>query len=136
MRSRCRRGASIGGSVDGGIAPLLDDSRGCRATTGRSAAEAVRRHVRECDDAPDVLILDVGPRSLAHGLEDALSVREEFNVDIPVLLISAETSADEPEVTEEGIRVLRGPCAPARLRLELTALAASGTTAAAYGAPR
>ena len=104
---------------------------GCRATTGRSAAEAVRRHVHERDDVPDVLILDVGRRSLAHGLEDALSVREEFNVDIPVVLIADETSADEPMVIEEGVRVLCRPCAPAHLRLELTALVAAGVTAAA-----
>ena len=106
--------------------------RGWRVTAGRSAAEAVRRHVREHDDAPDVLILDVGPRGLEHGLDAARAVREEFNVDVPVLLITEEASVDVPtSMADVSIRVLRKPYAPARLHRELAALPAGEPSLAA-----
>jgi|GEM_PF-1240598 len=67
---------------------------GCRVLAATSGPEAIHALV-ELDGMPDVLICDYRLSSKENGYDAIREIREEFNADIPALLVTGETSAEQ-----------------------------------------
>jgi signal transduction histidine kinase len=121
----CQRALVVDGEQD-----ILDGMRqtlaswGCRATTARTIAAALKefsKSHRQC--VPDVLILDSSANIDISTHESIRAVREEYNVDIPVLLVTGHKSVDDlQELHEPDVCVLRKPLPPGRLYEALAGL--------------
>lgn len=82
---------------------------GCRVITAGNATDAIARLADE-PGVPGLLIVDYRLEGRLTGLDAATSLHEEYNTDIPVLLITAETDAMVLRAIEcSGYMVLNKP---------------------------
>ena len=126
---------SVTASLQGRLAVLVDDEApilrameslfktwGVSIVTGRNAQEALDQ-IRQLRNAPDILITDYSLPGNTDGLEVARQFREEYGMNLPVLVLTGDTAADTVQrITEAGYRVMHKPVRPARLRAALAHL--------------
>jgi signal transduction histidine kinase/ActR/RegA family two-component response regulator len=125
------------GSLAGTLVVVVDDEElildaaqtllqqwGCSvvaATSGAMALEKLATSTRP----PDVLICDYRLRAEETGIGVVAAVRNEFNADIPALLLTGETDPDQiRRITESGIAVLHKPLSEDELSAAIRALSA------------
>jgi CheY-like chemotaxis protein len=66
---------------------------------------------------PDLIVSDFRLRGAENGIEVVELLRNEFNVDIPALLVTGDTAPDRLRDAEaSGLPILHKPLNPARLR--------------------
>ena len=97
-----------------GMQTLLE-GWGCAVTTAQSTAEAVRK-LREAERMPDIILADYHLDE-GTGLHAVAVVRAEARVQAPVIVITADHSAEvQREVRVHGFALLRKPLKAAALR--------------------
>jgi CheY-like chemotaxis protein len=97
-----------------GMQALLE-GWGCAVTTAQNSAEAVRK-LREMERAPDIILADYHLDE-GTGLHAVAVVRAEARVQAPVIVITADHSAEvQREVRVHGFALLRKPLKAAALR--------------------
>jgi CheY-like chemotaxis protein len=88
---------------------VLLEQWGCNVITATGGAEAIER-LNAGPRAPDVLICDYRLRGEENGLTVIAAVRQAFNQDIPVLLITGDTAAERiREIETSDFPVLHKP---------------------------
>jgi len=109
-------------SFDGRIAAVVDDESevlnatralfetwGLKVFTANDGDE-LKRQLIENSIVPDILICDYRLRDNANGLDVINELREEFNTDIPAMLISGDTAAHRiREIETSGLLALHKP---------------------------
>ncbi len=101
---------------------LLLSGWGFEVLTACSLAELLKQvaDVRTC---PVALISDYGLGTPENGLQAIVTLREEFNAEIPAILITGNTTPERlRETAAAGHQLLHKPVAPDRLRQALTTL--------------
>jgi len=117
-------------SVLEGMATLL---RGwhCDVVTA-STGEEMRAKLPGLRSVPDLIVSDYRLQGDSNGIEVIEMLREEFNKDIPALLITADTAAERVRDAEaNGLPILHKPLNPKRLRQLIQHLLRPQTHAAA-----
>lgn len=84
--------------------------------------DALRAALATTRKPPSVLICDYRLRDGETGLDVIAAMRDEFNCDIPALLITGDSDARLRAVESDSLFVLHKPLAPARLRAAITRL--------------
>lgn len=104
-----------------GMQCILND-RQCVAITAVSAEDAITQLAQQ-DVVPSMIIADYrleGNQTGDHAIE---LVREEFNSDIPAIIVTGDTSADRlKDATRSGFRLLHKPVQPEELVVEIAAV--------------
>lgn len=82
-------------------------------------------------DMPALIVSDYGLGDGPNGLDMIETLRDEYNCDIPALLITGNTDPERlREAAASGLRVLHKPVSPHQLRRVITALLPNGITSA------
>jgi two-component system, sensor histidine kinase len=103
------------GAVQEGMAALLRKWQ-CEVLTAGSGKEMLQQLVT-VPRLPDLIICDYRLRAGENGIEVVEMLRNEFNVDIPALLVTGDTAPDRLRDAEaSGLPILHKPLNPARLR--------------------
>lgn len=103
------------GAVQEGMAALLRKWR-CDVLTAGSGREMLQQLV-SVQRLPDLIVSDYRLRGGENGIEVVEMLRNEFNVDIPALLVTGDTAPDRLRDAEaSGLPILHKPLNPARLR--------------------
>jgi signal transduction histidine kinase len=103
------------GAVQEGMAALLRKWQ-CEVLTAGSGKEMLQQLVT-VQRLPDLIICDYRLRAGENGIEVVEMLRNEFNVDIPALLVTGDTAPDRLRDAEaSGLPILHKPLNPARLR--------------------
>ncbi len=88
---------------------------GCIAITSESAAEAIET-LTDKDVMPNMIVADYRLENGLTGDAAIESIREEFNIDIPAIIVTGDTSADRlKEATNSGFKLLHKPVQPDEL---------------------
>jgi signal transduction histidine kinase/CheY-like chemotaxis protein len=94
---------------------------GYAAVTAGGIEEAANRLAAE-NRVPALLVCDYRLHGNENGIEAVQRLREEFNADIPALLITAETAPERLQaIAQSGLPVLHKPLRPEALRQALDA---------------
>jgi signal transduction histidine kinase/CheY-like chemotaxis protein len=102
-------------AVQEGMAALLRKWQ-CEVLTAGSGKEMLQQLV-SVQRLPDLIISDYRLRGGENGIEVVELLRNEFNVDIPALLVTGDTAPDRLRDAEaSGLPILHKPLNPARLR--------------------
>ncbi|MGE5170578.1 MAG: ATP-binding protein [Rudaea sp.] len=97
---------------------------GCDATAVGDPASAVRAY--GAGEAPEAMIVDFRLGAKGDGLDAIAWLRERFADDIPAVLVSGESAAEElARIAASGVPLLHKPVPAARLRSMLSHLLAS-----------
>jgi signal transduction histidine kinase len=116
-------------AVQEGMAALLRKWN-CDVLTAGSGAEMMGKLVA-VDRLPDLIVSDYRLRGTENGFEVVEMLRNEFNVDIPALLVTGDTAPDRLRDAEaSGLPILHKPLNPARLRTLMANLLREHTRAA------
>jgi two-component system, sensor histidine kinase len=103
------------GAVQEGMAALLRKWQ-CEVLTAGSGKEMLQQLV-SAQRLPDLIVSDYRLRGGENGIEVVELLRNEFNVDIPALLVTGDTAPDRLRDAEaSGLPILHKPLNPARLR--------------------
>lgn len=103
------------GAVQEGMAALLRKWQ-CEVLTAGSGREMLQQLVN-VQRLPDLIICDYRLRAGENGIEVVELLRNEFNMDIPSLLVTGDTAPDRLRDAEaSGLPILHKPLNPARLR--------------------
>jgi signal transduction histidine kinase/CheY-like chemotaxis protein len=103
-------------------AQILLKQWNCMAIAATSSDDALRQ-LANCTRAPDVLICDHRLRGGETGLTVTAAIRNEFNVDIPALLITGDTNPEEIRaIAASGLAVLHKPLREEELHDAICAL--------------
>ena len=103
------------GAVQEGMAALLRKWQ-CEVLTAGSGEEMLQQLVK-VQRLPDLIVSDFRLRGAETGIEVVEMLRNEFNVDIPALLVTGDTAPDRLRDAEaSGLPILHKPLNPARLR--------------------
>jgi CheY-like chemotaxis protein len=103
---------------------LLESWR-CAVITAASGAEALAR-LATAPRAPDLLLSDYRLRDNENGIDVIVSLRNEFNLDIPAILISGDTGPERlREAQASGIALLHKPLDAEPLRAAVSSLLAA-----------
>lgn len=95
---------------------------GCDVIAATSGEE-MKEKLLDCARTPDVIISDYRLRHGENGIEVIRSLQEEFNDDIPGILITGDTAPDRlQEARASGFELLHKPLQPAKLRALLVNL--------------
>jgi len=98
-----------------GMAQLLD-LWGCQILSGDSLP-AVLDQISEATDSPAIIIADYRLAAGATGIEAIVRIRDEFNMDIPGLLITGDTVSKRLEEADKNdLMLMHKPISPASLR--------------------
>ena len=125
-------------TLDDRIVLIIDDEReildgmhhvlmsyGCTAITSESAADAIET-LTERDVIPNMIVADYRLQNGKTGDEAIESIREEFNTDIPAIIVTGDTSADRlKEATKSGFKLLHKPVQPDDLVNTISAILAA-----------
>jgi two-component system, sensor histidine kinase len=150
---RGRREDFVPGAADGQIVVdrdvanslilVVDDEEDVRdsmtALLGRWRCEVVA--AESCDDMlqklvsvqriPDLIVSDYRLKEGENGIEVVARLREEFNAQVPALLITGDTGIEQlREAEDSGLHVLHKPLNPSRLRALIANLRRERTRAA------
>jgi CheY-like chemotaxis protein len=102
----------------------------CDVLTAGSGAEMMGKLVA-VDRLPDLIVSDYRLRGTENGIQVVEMLRNEFNVDIPALLVTGDTAPDRLRDAEaSGLPILHKPLNPARLRTLIANLLREHTRAA------
>jgi len=102
-------------SVLNSMTELLS-SWGCSVYRAESEADAVRL-MTKLGLAPQVIVADYRLRDNLTGVGACERIAEEFNLDIPSIIATGDTSPERlKQVTESGYQILHKPVAPEELR--------------------
>jgi signal transduction histidine kinase len=103
------------GAVQEGMAALLRKWQ-CEVLTAGSGKEMLQQLIN-VQRLPDLIVSDYRLRGGENGIEVVELLRNEFNVDIPALLVTGDTAPDRLRDAEaSGLPILHKPLNPARLR--------------------
>jgi CheY-like chemotaxis protein len=103
------------GAVQEGMAALLRKWK-CEVLTAGSGQEMLEQLV-PLQRRPDLIVCDFRLRGAENGIGVVEMLRNEFNVDIPALLVTGDTAPDRLRDAEaSGLPILHKPLNPARLR--------------------
>ena len=95
---------------------------GCYVITADTTAAAIEQAM-DSPAEPDVLICDYRLRGAENGIDAVAMIREEFNSDIPALLITGDTSPRRiVALNKTGLPVLHKPLRESEFRAALTTL--------------
>jgi len=98
---------------------LLLEHWGCTVRTAANSAQA-EQQVRK-SEPPDLLLVDYHLSEQYNGLDVILRLEQSTGIDLPVIVITADLSAQlEDEVRRRGYGLLRKPIKPAALRTLMT----------------
>ena len=116
-------------AVQEGMAALLRKWK-CDVVTAGSGLEMMGKLVA-VDRLPDLIVSDYRLRGTENGIEVVEMLRNEFNVEIPALLVTGDTAPDRLRDAEaSGLPILHKPLNPARLRTLIANLLREHTRAA------
>jgi signal transduction histidine kinase/CheY-like chemotaxis protein len=116
-------------AVQEGMAALLRRWK-CDVLTAGSGAEMIGKLV-SIQRLPDLIVSDYRLRGAENGIQVVEMLRNEFNVDIPALLVTGDTAPDRLRDAEaSGLPILHKPLNPARLRTLIAHLLREHTRAA------
>jgi DNA-binding response OmpR family regulator len=80
---------------------------------------------------PDLIVADYRLRGGESGIDVVARLREEFNAQVPALLITGDTGIEQlREAEESGLHILHKPLNPSRLRALIATLRRERTRAA------
>jgi CheY-like chemotaxis protein len=103
----------------------------CEVTVAGSWAEMQQR-LADSTRVPDLIISDYRLRDNENGIQVVQAIRNEFNTDIPALLITGDTGPERlREAQASGLPLLHKPLSPARLRTLMASLLAEDAPATA-----
>ena len=106
-------------------AQILLEQWQCKVTTAASGAAALQQ-LAQSTRPPDVLICDYRLRDGETGIEVVTALREEFNTDIPALLLTGETDPEQiRKISASGLAVLHKPLREDELHDAILALCSS-----------
>jgi signal transduction histidine kinase len=119
----------IEATIQEGMAALLRKWK-CDVLTAGSGAEMMSKLVA-VQRLPDLIVSDYRLRGTENGIQVVEMLRNEFNVDIPAMLVSGDTAPDRLRDAEaSGLPILHKPLNPARLRTLIANLLREHTRAA------
>jgi len=94
----------------------------CEVTVAGSLAE-LQACFADTDRVPDLIISDYRLRGNENGIQVIRAIRQEYNIEIPAVLITGDTGPDRlREAQASGLPLLHKPLGPARLRTLLASL--------------
>ena len=107
---------------------------GAQVIVAESCAQMLDK-VAACPLAPDLILCDYRLRDGENGVEAIQRLQEQFNDDLPAVLITGDTGSDRlREVRDSGVVVLHKPVANGKLRATIGNLLKGRERAAALGA--
>jgi len=116
-------------AVQDGMAAVLR-KWGCDVLTAGSGEEMLAKLVG-VRRLPDVIVSDYRLRGKENGIQVVEMLRNEFNIDVPALLVTGDTAPDRLRDAEaSGLPILHKPVNPARLRTLIANLLREHTRAA------
>jgi signal transduction histidine kinase/ActR/RegA family two-component response regulator len=102
----------------------------CEVIVAESCEEMLNKLV-SIQRLPDLIVSDYRLQGEENGIEVIARLREEFNSQVPALLITGDTGMEQlREVEESGLHVLHKPLNPSRLRALIANLRRERTRAA------
>ncbi len=102
----------------------------CEVVAADSCAEMLSKLV-SVQRMPDLIVSDYRLRGEERGIDVVARLREEFNAQVPALLITGDTGMEQlREAEESGLHVLHKPLNPSRLRALIANLRRERTRAA------
>jgi signal transduction histidine kinase len=102
----------------------------CEVIAADSCAEMLGKLV-SVQRMPDLIVADYRLRGEESGIDVVARLREEFNAQVPALLITGDTGIEQlREAEESGLHVLHKPLNPSRLRALIATLRRERTRAA------
>lgn len=102
-------------------------SHGCVPVTAKTAAEAIEKLTNN-DLVPSMIVADYRLQNGKTGDMAIELVREEFNSEIPAIIVTGDTSADRlKEATMSGFRLLHKPVQTDELISELSSMLSGGS---------
>jgi signal transduction histidine kinase len=102
----------------------------CEVIAAGSSTEMLEKLV-SVQRMPDLIVSDYRLRGEESGIEVVARLREEFNAQVPALLITGDTGMEQlREAEESGLHVLHKPLNPSRLRALIANLRRERTRAA------
>jgi CheY-like chemotaxis protein len=102
----------------------------CEVITAGSCAEMLGKLV-SIHRMPDLIVADYRLQGDENGIDVVARLREEFNSQVPALLITGDTGMEQlREAEESGLHVLHKPLNPSRLRALIANLRRERTRAA------
>jgi signal transduction histidine kinase/ActR/RegA family two-component response regulator len=112
-----------------GMTTLLGRWR-CEVVAAESCEDMLRKLVA-VQRIPDLIVSDYRLNERENGIEVIARLREEFNAQVPALLITGDTGIEQlMEAEESGLHVLHKPLNPSRLRALIANLRRERTRAA------
>jgi two-component system, sensor histidine kinase len=107
--------------VRDGMQSLLSRWR-CNVVAASSSAEILEK-VSGLERLPDLIVADYRLRGEETGIQVVERLREEFNAEIPALIVTGDTGPDRlREVQASGLHILHKPLNPSRLRALIASL--------------
>jgi len=102
----------------------------CEVIAAESCSEMLGKLVA-VHRMPDLIVADYRLKGQENGIEVVARLREEFNAQVPALLITGDTGMEQlREAEESGLHVLHKPLNPSRLRALIANLRRERTRAA------
>jgi CheY-like chemotaxis protein/anti-sigma regulatory factor (Ser/Thr protein kinase) len=102
----------------------------CEVVAAESCEEMLQKLI-SVQRMPDLIVSDYRLKGGENGIEVVARLREEFNAQVPALLITGETGIEQlREAEESGLHVLHKPLNPSRLRALIANLRRERTRAA------
>jgi CheY-like chemotaxis protein len=100
----------------------------CHVVAAGSGAEMLT-NVAGLERLPDLIVSDYRLRGEETGIQVVARLREEFNADIPALIITGDTGPDRlREAQASGLHILHKPLNPAKLRALIASLRCTQVT--------
>jgi signal transduction histidine kinase/ActR/RegA family two-component response regulator len=102
----------------------------CEVIAAESCAEMLKKVV-SIQRLPDLIVSDYRLQGEENGIDVVARLREEFNAQVPALLITGDTGPEQlREAEESGLHILHKPLNPSRLRALIANLRRERTRAA------
>jgi signal transduction histidine kinase/ActR/RegA family two-component response regulator len=102
----------------------------CEVVAAESCEEMLQKLI-SVQRMPDLIVSDYRLKGGENGIDVVARLREEFNAQVPALLITGETGIEQlREAEESGLHVLHKPLNPSRLRALIANLRRERTRAA------
>jgi len=102
----------------------------CEVVTAESCEEMLQKLIY-VQRIPDLIVSDYRLKQGENGIDVVARLREEFNAQVPALLITGDTGIEQlREAEESGLHVLHKPLNPSRLRALIANLRRERTRAA------
>ncbi|MEE9447272.1 MAG: response regulator, partial [Arenicellales bacterium] len=95
---------------------------GCEVVIAENLEQAIERILKE-NFKPEVILADFRLRDQANGLDAIDAIREEFNQEIPAILITGDTAPERLQTAKNAnVAIMYKPVEPDELALKLEAI--------------